>query len=479
VRSSLSIQGYRAGFLFVVMLLAGVTCFTLWAEIRTNEKVDALVSQALTRDMLIGRIRVDALSLESAVEAHILAADDDARAAADERMAHILEDISVASQEYTRDLPSGELETWILFNNTCQALAAQVRKAVTYSKRKQGERARQHLVERIRPVTESLDHLAEQLSRKNGEVTTKLLRQREDLRLKATIVGAVVAAVAVALSLLVGAKVTSLLKRQERTIQDQLAELAQRNQELDAFASRVAHDLVSPLSPLKGYLQLIRRSNTISDAQVLEMLALAESSAGRMAEMVEALLRFCRAGTPSEPTVSDLSTAVSTLLTEVAQTAAQHGVTLDRFLDATAPVACPAQLLQSIAQNVLSNAVKYTTGRPDPRITVRVAREQGEAVFEVTDNGLGMSEATQRGLFKPFFRAPEARAVPGHGLGLATTRRLVEAHGGSIAVRSQPEVGTQVTVRFPLAPVELLREPSAASTGSPEPLVAPATAEGR
>jgi signal transduction histidine kinase len=120
-------------------------------------------------------------------------------------------------------------------------------------------------------------------------------------------------------------------------------------------------------------------------------------------------------------------------------------------------VQCAAQLLQSIAQNLVSNAVKYTSGRTDPKVVVRVAKERGEAVLEVTDNGKGMSAESQRSLFRPFFRAPEARGLPGHGLGLATTKRLVEAHGGSIAVHSELNVGTQVTVRFPLAGTGLPR----------------------
>jgi signal transduction histidine kinase len=82
---------------------------------------------------------------------------------------------------------------------------------------------------------------------------------------------------------------------------------------------------------------------------------------------------------------------------------------------------------------------------------VKVAREGGEAVLEVVDNGIGMSAETQAKLFQPFFRAPEARGRPGHGLGLATTKRLVDAHRGTLLVRSEPGSGTHVTVRFPLA----------------------------
>jgi two-component system, OmpR family, sensor kinase len=450
IRKKTTLSGYRAGFVFVVCLLAAVSGFTLYAEIRTNEKVDALVSHALERHELIGRIRVDALNLEGAVADHIRGSDAE-RAQADEQMAQTLDDIRTASQEYTQALPEGERELWKQFNTTCKALALQVHTAVNYSNRKLAEQARQHLVEKIRPVIQRVDELANQLSEKNAEETQQLLRNLEELRFNTTLAGTLVALIAVVLALLVGWSVSALVQRQELTIHEQMAELDSRNRELDAFASRVAHDLVSPLAPLKGYLTLIRRSDSVADPQVIEMLSLAEASAGRMAELIEALLRFCRAGIRSESGVSDLDTAVSTILLELSQTAANQGVRLERLLDGPVSVACSAQLLQSIAQNVLSNAVKYTAGRPEPKVVVRVGKERNEAVLEVTDNGSGMSESSQKALFQPFFRAPEARGLPGHGLGMATTKRLVEAHGGSILVRSQLSIGTQVFVRLPLS----------------------------
>lgn len=450
----MSISGYRAAFFFVIALLAASAAFTLWSDLRTNEQVDTLVSQALARDVLIGRIRVDALQLEDAVEEHIRAGSDDERSAADTRMAAILEDITLASADYTRDLPQGELQIWKQFNDTSHALAAQVRTAVRYSNRKEAERARKHLVEEIRPVTAALDLTAEQLSRKNADITRELLTELESLRVRSTALGGIVSVIAVVVSLIIGFRMTSILRKQEVTIAEQLRELDRRNQELDAFASRVAHDLVAPLAPLKGYLTLIRRSPSVSDVQVREMLSQAEQSATRMAELVDALLRFCRAGNRTDASPGELDTAVSTILTEVAQVADRDGVKLERQLAEHTAVACSAPILQSIAQNLLSNAVKYSAGKKDAKVTVRVFRERGEAVLEVIDNGVGLSASSQAGLFQPFFRAPETKGIPGHGLGLATTKRLVEAHGGSIEVRSAPGVGTQFSVRLPLANAE-------------------------
>ena len=458
--SPASVRGYRAGFLFAVMLLSAVAGFTLWTEVRTSHQVSARVQEALDRAGLIGRIRVDALSLESAIEAHIRATDDPERKAANEVMEDILGDIRDATHDYTRELPrEATLVVWQRFNMACSRLAEQVRAAAVFSQRSEGERARHHLVQQVRPLAEEVDGLARQLSRENADEARSLLEHLGALRARNLAFGGLVTVLAMLVSLGVGWHITSVLERQEATIQAQLEELDRRNQELDAFTRRVAHDLMGPLSPLKGYLTLLRRSGAVKDAQALELVALSESSAVRMGELIEALLRFCRAGTRGEPAVGELDTAVGTLLLEVSQTAAAQGVQLERALQAGVRVPCPSQLLQLIAQNLLSNAVKYTAGRPGARVSVRVEREGGEAVLEVIDNGMGMSAETQGKLFQPFFRASETRGIPGHGLGLATTRRLVDAHGGSLRVRSALEEGTRVTVRFPLAaePDSMLR----------------------
>jgi signal transduction histidine kinase len=365
-------------------------------------------------------------------------------------MADILEEIRRSTEAYTHDLPHGEkLVVWKRFNTTCQKLVDQVRAAVVLSHRREAERARQHLVEQIRPLSAEVESLSDQLAQENRDEARQLLGHLATLRVRNVAVGGAVTVFAVLLSLLVGWRITVVLKRQDATIREQLEELGRKNQELDAFTRRVAHDLTGPLAPMKGYLTLIRRSGAVTDAGALEMLSLCESSAVRMGELIEALLRFCRAGRRSEHTVAELDTAVSTLLLEVSQTAAAQGVALERELESGVQVDCPGQLLQIIAQNLLSNAVKYSAGRPEAKVRVRVATEGPDAVLDVADNGMGMSEATRASLFQPFFRAEEARGLPGHGLGLATVKRLVDAHGGTVVVRSQQGAGTQVTVRFP------------------------------
>jgi two-component system OmpR family sensor kinase len=464
----LSFRRYRAAFFSVVALLAAVTAFTLWNELRTNARIDELFGAALEREALIARIRVDAAVLENLVDDHIRATTDDARQMADARMEETLADAKEARLAYTRGLPEGEKELWRRFDDTAHALAQSARVALRFSNRREAERARQHLEAELRPIAEQLNGLAGELAHKDAEVTRALLHERESLRTKTTFLGALMALGAVALALTVGASMAQVLRRQEHTIQQQMGELDRRNHELDAFASRVAHDLVSPLSPLRGYLTLIRRSESVTDPDVKEMLSDAESSATRMAELVEALLRFCRAGKRNEGPPCELDTAVSAILLEQDQVAALNGVVIERKLARQVGVDVPAQLVQSIAQNLISNAVKYSAARPGARVVVYAGREGDEAVLEITDNGPGMTEEVLTRLYQPFFRAPEARGLPGQGLGLATTKRLVDAHGGTLRIRSQPGVGTTATVRFPS--VDLTRtEPGAVPARATQP----------
>ena len=99
--------------------------------------------------------------------------------------------------------------------------------------------------------------------------------------------------------------------------------------------------------------------------------------------------------------------------------------------------------------NLVSNAIKFTPR--GGRVEVRLSEENGSAVLEVEDSGLGIPEAEQAQLFERFFRSSTAttQAIPGTGLGLTITKAIVERHGGLIEVESAEDLGTTVRVRLP------------------------------
>jgi signal transduction histidine kinase len=119
----------------------------------------------------------------------------------------------------------------------------------------------------------------------------------------------------------------------------------------------------------------------------------------------------------------------------------------------------PARLAQ-VLDNLVSNALKFTPSGGS--VEVRVGAEDGQAVLEVQDTGLGVPEDEQDQLFERFFRSSSSTeaAIPGTGLGLTITKAIVERHGGTIDVESAPNEGTTVRVRLPLKTKQELGLPS-------------------
>ena len=110
-----------------------------------------------------------------------------------------------------------------------------------------------------------------------------------------------------------------------------------------------------------------------------------------------------------------------------------------------------AALLSLLLQNLLSNALKFVpAGRP-PRVEISVREQGGLAWLTVADNGIGIAEVDLPRLFRPFQRLNLRRHYEGTGLGLALCRQIAQVHGGDIHVDSVPGVGSQFTVRLPLA----------------------------
>ena len=139
-------------------------------------------------------------------------------------MEETLADAKEARLAYTQGLPEGEKELWKRFDETARALAQSARVALRFSNRREAERARQHLEAELRPIAEQLNGLAGELAHKDAQETRALLHRRESLRTKTTFVGALVALSAVALAVAVGTSMVRVLRRQEHTIEQQLAD---------------------------------------------------------------------------------------------------------------------------------------------------------------------------------------------------------------------------------------------------------------
>jgi signal transduction histidine kinase len=210
--------------------------------------------------------------------------------------------------------------------------------------------------------------------------------------------------------------------------------------ELEMFAGRVAHDILSPLSTVGMALSIVRRDPGSTSAKTALMRS--ESSLGRVNHIVDGLLEFARAGAqPETGAVTKVGPAVHGLQDELQELHQQENAQL--LIEPFEPCAvrCSQGVLLSLLSNLLRNAFKYLGDSPRRQVTLRVVPRRGRVLFEIQDTGPGIAPALAHSLFQPYVRGP-LTGKPGIGLGLATVKRLVDSHGGTVAVKPAPGGGS-------------------------------------
>jgi signal transduction histidine kinase len=221
--------------------------------------------------------------------------------------------------------------------------------------------------------------------------------------------------------------------RQSHRLQQEHHQLAQRKaEELEQFAGRVAHDVLSPLSAVSMALGVVEKS----PAHAPEALDRARSSLSRVRRIVDGLLEFARAGArPEGGARAQVRSVVAGLFEELSPFAAQRHAELSIEEAPDIAVACSPGVLLSLVGNLLRNGIKYLGDAEVREVSLRVRQRRGRAIFEVEDTGPGIPQSLGNRIFEPYVRGPNTGA-PGIGLGLATVKRLVESHGGTLGVRA-------------------------------------------
>lgn len=231
----------------------------------------------------------------------------------------------------------------------------------------------------------------------------------------------------------------------ERRLARSDTETRRRMEELDAFASRAAHDLRGPLTPAVLAVSRLRREPGLGEPARAQ-LELAARSHARIASIIDGLLAFARAGAGGAAERTSVEAAVADIVPALERLAVEESARLEVDVPRGLEVAVSRVVLGSILDNLARNALLYL-GESTERIVRLRARAEGRVVLlEVADTGPGMPADVQARIFKPFERASTR---PGTGLGLATVKRLAEAHGGSVSVRSVVGAGSTFIVTLP------------------------------
>ncbi len=248
-------------------------------------------------------------------------------------------------------------------------------------------------------------------------------------------------------------------------LQARAAELQRSNAELEQFAYVASHDLQEPLRKVASFSQLLQRRYAGKlDARADQYIEFAVDGAKRMQALINDLLAYSRVGrSEREPALVSSDAALTQARANLAEQIEETGATIET--GHLPLVLGELPLLIAVFQNLLSNALKFSGGRP-PRVVVTVRRDGAFWLFSFSDNGIGIEPEYAERIFVIFQRLHERSAYVGTGIGLAMTRKIIEYFGGRIWLDTAFTGGTRFCFTLPM-PQETM------NPELPEPLEAP------
>lgn len=243
-------------------------------------------------------------------------------------------------------------------------------------------------------------------------------------------------------------------------LQDEVAYERASREKLEAdgrlkteFISEVSHELRTPMSSLQSISELLKSGRVADTTQRVHLLDLMAGECNRLGRYLHNVLDFGRIEQDAkryEIRETDLRPVVADVVEIVKWAVPDEGLDFKVELpDGPVRVEADPDAVRQALLNLVDNAVKY--GGKKKRVLVRLARTADGAAISVRDNGIGIPAADRERIFEAFYRSPEAaRHDPkGVGLGLMIVKHVMDAHGGSVAVESEPGRGTTFTLKFP------------------------------
>lgn len=217
----------------------------------------------------------------------------------------------------------------------------------------------------------------------------------------------------------------------------------------------IVHELKNPITGIQGLITILR-SEELGEDDRKEFYKIIDDSATDLFGIVQRFLQVAKlesGGIQGEAEPVDIAALIVKISSDLEVTLRDKKIRFKTIIaDEVPPVDAVPELMTDVIRNLLSNAVKYG---PENR-TIDVAAETTTTdegtrhlVFSVTDYGFGIKEEYKQQIFKKFFRIKEYKSVQGTGLGLPYVKEIIEKHGGSIEVDSNPSIGSRFTVRLP------------------------------
>jgi heavy metal sensor kinase len=235
------------------------------------------------------------------------------------------------------------------------------------------------------------------------------------------------------------------------TFNEMIARLERSFNQVRQFTADASHELKTPLTVLKGEMEVALRSGaTVEELREVLMSSLEETD--RMSYIVKNLLDLARADVEAVKRDVQLDKVLAERFEHFRKKAVTEGIELDIRENRPVVVSGDPVRLNQLIYNLIDNAFKYTPR--GGRVELFLAESRGEAILKVKDTGVGIEKQDLPYIFDRFFRVDKARTtregvIGGVGLGLSICKEIVDSHGGKIEVQSSPGKGSTFTVRLP------------------------------
>src|SRR5258708_936810 len=426
-----SSRALLVAFLAVVAAFIGAT---IWAQ-HAARGIDAdtlvISREAAPAIEVLSNLRAELRSLELEANRAVVSRDGALAARARTSIDTLIEKALALPVDPYQKNQLGELRTDL------RAFDEAAERAMAEARAGQVQAARDTLLQEARPEGDAAVAIAQELVDYNARLAEEAAMRIQEERTRANRVAYQLDALC-ALLAMAAALLALRVVRQVHSVQEAHQRLVEaKAEELEQFAGRVAHDVLSPLSAVGLALTVAARSAPA----VHEVVARGNSALQRVRGLVDGLFEFARAGAQPDPLArTEVGPVVAGLHDELAPFAAERAAVLHLEPLPRCSVPCSPGVLLSLLRNLLRNAIKYLGEAQVRKVSLRVRRRRGRILFEVEDTGPGIPPSLTERVFEPYVRGPNSD-VPGMGLGLATVKRLGGSHGGTVGVRPGAEGG--------------------------------------
>jgi len=241
--------------------------------------------------------------------------------------------------------------------------------------------------------------------------------------------------------------------KMSRNVKEYLARLEKEKQIRQEFFSNASHELKTPLTSIRGYVELLESGVALNEEIAGDFLARIKKEAMRMTSLVEDILMISRlesGGGRAELVTIKVSELLEETIASVAPQAAENGIRIHKSCEGFCIHADLRQMTE-VFTNLLSNAVKYN--RADGEVWAEVKKDGKDMIFSVRDTGVGIPKDSLDRIFERFYRVDKGRSRKqgGTGLGLSIVKHVVGFYQGTVTVESEMGEGSLFVVRMPVA----------------------------